>query len=270
MSTQGCVIVENPVKDMLGHRPLRTKFDFSDQVTLVTGAAGGIGRRIAQLVHESGGDLVLVDLNVEATRAVADSLLGGSGETIVVAADSRDGESLDALADRVKIEFGRVDHIVLAAGIFPSNLVKDIEDDEWHTVLNINLQGVFMTIKRLIPLIAEGGSIVNIASAAAHRGSYGHAHYAASKAGVVSLTRTLALELGPTVRVNAVSPGVTVTSMIDDYLAQHGDRLIDQSPLGRHGHPEEIASVVAFLMSDAASFVNGEILHANGGALMTG
>ncbi len=138
-------------------------------------------------------------------------------------------------------------------------------DEQWRETIGINLDGVFYTCRAIAPLLRDGGAIVNIASMAGHRGSYQHAHYAAAKGAVLSFSRSLALELAPRIRVNAVSPGLIDTPMVKPLLAARGDELLAATPLKRLGQPEEVARAIAFLCSDWASFITGETLHINGG-----
>mgnify|MGYP000884874909 FL=1 len=245
-------------------------FDFSGKVALITGAAGGIGGVLADLLHESGADLVLADINLAGVEAKA-AELSGSGRTRAVEENSSEPASIDALVERVRSEFGKLDFLVPAAGIYPTAMIADMSFDDWRKVMSINLDGIFLLTQRLIPLMGEGSSIVNLASVAGHRGSLSHAHYSVAKAGIIAFTRNLALEFGSRgIRANAVSPGIILTTMTESIRAEKGDALLAQTPLGRNGEPEETASVIAFLLSDAASFVHGEVIHINGGLFMAG
>lgn len=174
------------------------------------------------------------------------------------------------LAEACRDRFGHADFLVTGAGVYRDQLVASMSDEQWRETLGINLDGVFFTCRAVAPLLRDGGAIVNIASMAGHRGSYQHAHYAAAKGAVLSFSRSLALELAPRIRVNAVSPGLIDTPLIRPLLAAKGDELIKATPLKRLGRPEEVARAVAFLCSDWASFVNGETLHINGGLCIVG
>lgn len=237
---------------------------------LVTGAAGGIGREVAALFAGSGADLVLADLDADALEELAVGLRNGTGRVLTVQYDGGDPRSAERLVSEAVGEFGGIDVLVPAAGIYPEKAVADMTDDEWQRVISVNLNGVFTLINRSIPHLCPGAAIVNFASVAGHRGSRLHAHYAASKAGIIALTRSLAMELGPDVRVNAVSPGTIMTPMVRDLVADRGDALLSNTPLARNGEPREIAAVVAFLASNAASYITGETLHVNGGLFMAG
>lgn len=248
-----------------------TTFDFGEQIAVITGAAGGIGGALAELLVRSGATVVLADLDEATVIAKADALGGLGGRAIGVGLDAADPASIDRLVSYARGEFGRIDLLVPSAGIYPESMIADTSDEQWRLVQSINLDGVFMLIKRAIPLMPAGSAIVNLTSVAGHRGSFGHAHYSASKGGLIAFTRSLALELGPQgIRVNAVSPGIIDTAMTADARAAKGAEWIAATPLRRDGTPEEIATTIAFLLSDAAGFVHGEVVHVNGGLFMAG
>ncbi len=244
-------------------------YDFSGRTLLLTGATGGIGREIALLFNAAGANLVLLDLDEQGLRTTAEAL-DPSGETVAyMKMDASSPADIDDALDLAHRRFGSLDHVIAAAGIYPEQLVENMSDEQWRQVMTINLDGVFFLLKRAIPIVRDGGSIVNFASVAGHRGSFGHAHYAASKAAIIALTKTLTLELGGRVRVNAVSPGTIETRMTEGLVrSSKGEHLLATTPLGRNGKPSEVASVCAFLCSEAASYVAGEVIHVNGGLLM--
>jgi len=242
-------------------------FDFNGKTLLLTGANGGIGREVALIFDRAGANLVLADRDLAPMQAFA-AELDGPGRKICLATDAADPDSVQALVDRTVAEFGGIDHVVPAAGIYLAESFTEMTDEQWRRTLSINLDGVFYLLRRAAPHLTVGSSIVNLTSLAAFRGAFCNAHYAATKGALVSLTRALARELVPNTRVNAVAPGIIDTPMTRELLNTRGEASIVQTPLGRFGKPSEIASVIAFLCSGAASFVTGETIQVNGGIYM--
>ncbi|KRE13527.1 3-oxoacyl-ACP reductase [Bosea sp. Root381] len=238
--------------------------DFSGKVLLLTGANGAIGRAVAQRFHSHGAACVLTDLDEDSTAVFAHKLDPGGARAVALPQDATQAGDAARVVAAALARFGRIDALVTAAGFYRDRLVTEMSEAEWRQSLAINLDGVFHSCHAAIPHLAEGGAIVNIASMAGHRGSYAHAHYAAAKGGVLSLTRSLALELAPRIRVNAVSPGLIEGPMVQPLLAKKPE-LIPNTPMKRLGTAEEVAGVVAFLCSDLAGFVTGETIHVNGG-----
>jgi 3-oxoacyl-[acyl-carrier protein] reductase len=240
-------------------------FDFSGKTLFLTGANGSISRAIARVFFDLGASCVLTDLDDAGIQAFAREL-DPSGERAV---GLRQDVARPADADRALIiakeRFGTIDSVVTSAGLYRGQMVHDMTDEQWQQSLDINVSGVFYTCRAAIPLLSDGGAIVNVASMAGHKGSYMHAHYAAAKGAVLTFSRSLALELAPRVRVNAVSPGLIEGPMVQPLLRAHGPRLVEQTPLKRLGTPEEVARTVAFLCSAWASFITGETVHVNGG-----
>ncbi|WP_175783159.1 SDR family NAD(P)-dependent oxidoreductase [Burkholderia anthina] len=244
--------------------------NFESRVLLLSGAAGGIAREIAKHFHAAGASVVLGDVDEAALHDFAASLDPQGERTAVVRMDASQPADIQRIVDTAAARFGGIDFLVPAAAIYPERLVKDITDEEWRRVMSINLDGVFSLTRQALPVMRAGGSIVNLTSMAGHRGSFSHAHYSASKGALIAFTRSLALETGPTLRVNAVSPGIIATPMTEKLLDAKGAQLLASTPMQRYGKPAEIASVVAFLCSDMASFVHGEVIHVNGGLFMAG
>jgi 3-oxoacyl-[acyl-carrier protein] reductase len=243
------------------------KFDFSGRTLLLTGANGGIGRAIAATFAEAGANMVLADRDLAPLQDFTAGL-GGAGRKIAMAMDAADPASAEAMVKAAVDAFGRIDFIVPSAGIYLAEPFAEMTDDQWRRTLSINLDGTFYLLNRAQHHLAEGSAIVNLTSLAAHRGAQTNAHYAASKGALTAMTRSLARELGPKTRVNAVAPGIIETPMTRDFLATRGDATLAQTPLARFGQPAEIASVIAFLCSDAASFIDGETIQVNGGLYM--
>ncbi len=244
-------------------------FDFEEKVLLVTGAASGIGRATAEYFFNCGASVFLADLNANLVAELA-AKMDPSGAR-VASMKYEAGQSADAKAvvDSCMSRFGKIDFLVPCAGIYDENLIEDMADEQWLRTINVNLNGVFYIVRQAIAVMSDGGSIVNMASQAAHLGgSITHGHYGATKGAILAFTRTLAKELGPRIRANAVSPGSIETPMIARNIATQGEEIVSRTPLKRLGKPEEIASVVAFLCSDAASFVTGETILVTGGWYM--
>lgn len=242
-------------------------FDFHDRTLFVTGATGGIGAAVATLFAAAGANVFLTDR----APSVAGNAAALGPRALGHALDVADSEACRAAAEACADRFGAIDFVVASAGIYRDEPIAEMSPAAWRATLAVNLDGVFNTVAAALPHLTEASSIVTITSMAAHMGgSFGHAHYGASKGGVLALTRSLARELGPRTRANAVSPGVIATGMTERLIGTRGDAVLAQTPLARHGTPAEIASVVAFLCSPAAAFVTGEAIHVNGGLYMGG
>lgn len=243
-------------------------FDFSGRTLVLTGANGGIGRSVAQLFAAAGANLVLADLDGPALDRFASTLQADAGRIATRGIDVAKPEDAQALADLAHERFGTIDFLVPSAGIYLAQPFVAMSDQEWRQTLSINLDGVFYLCNRAAPHLGEGSAIVNLTSVAAHRGAVTNAHYAASKGALGGLTRSLARELAPRTRVNAVAPGIIETPMTTALVKARGAQTLADTPLGRLGQSSEIAAVIAFLCSPAASFVTGEIIHVNGGLYM--
>ncbi len=240
--------------------------EFKDRVLFLTGAAGGIGRATAQAFHRCGARLFLADREPGPLQSFAKEL-DPSGRRVATAVfDATDPRQIDAAFAACQQQFGGLDYLVPGAGIFQDEgKVADLTDAVWRRTMAINLDGVFYTCRAALPLLRDGGAVVNIASVAGHRGSPGYAHYSASKGAVLTFTRALAAEIAPRLRANAVSPGLIDTAMITNHLVKRGEALVKLTPLQRVGKPEDVAGTIAFLCSDLASFITGETIHINGG-----
>lgn len=239
--------------------------DLTGRCLLLTGAGSGIGRETVRQFHAAGAAVVMADLQEPPLRALTEEL----GERVTALhMDVTDPAEIARAVAFCESAHGGIDFLVPAAGIYPDQLLADMTDDQWRKVMTVNLDAVFQLVRAAIPQLKDDSAIVFLASLAGHRGSHSHAHYAASKGAILSLSRSLALELGPKTRVNAVSPGIIDTPMIHTLMQKRGRQILEQTALARLGKPEEIASVIAFLCSPAASFITGETLHVNGGLYM--
>jgi NAD(P)-dependent dehydrogenase (short-subunit alcohol dehydrogenase family) len=240
--------------------------DVRGRTFVVTGAASGLGRASALRLAEAGARLVLADLDAE-------RLPDPGGELATVRADVRRPEDCAALARCALEQFGQLNGAVCAAGIDHAAPPLELSLEHWQNVLDVNLTGTFLTVQAVARAMVESGSqgaLVTFASGIAVRGRASGAHYAASKAGVIAMSKSMALDLARHgIRVNAVAPGITDTPMVAQSLTpQEVAARARQIPLGRIGQPDDIAEVVAFLLSDASRWLTGQTVHANGGALM--
>ncbi|MER9390425.1 SDR family NAD(P)-dependent oxidoreductase [Mesorhizobium sp. M0435] len=243
----------------------------TDQVVIVTGAAGGIGSAIARTFHRLGARMLLADYDEDGVSKLASSLDRTGERVIPIAYDASKPCDADAVVSTCVARFGHIDHVVPAAAIFEDQPFGSMTDAQWRRTMSINLDGVFYICRRSIPHIRPGGTIVTIASSAAHEGcSPEHVHYGASKGGVLAFTKSLARELSPNIRVNTVSPGTIDTPMVAELLRQKGDKFLSITPAGRFGTGEEVGDAVAFLCSNASSYIMGQTIHVNGGSYMGG
>jgi len=241
-----------------------------DRAALVTGASSGIGRHIALRFARNGLAVALADIDAAAGHAVADEIQAAGGRALFVETDVRDETAVAHAVQATVAAFGRLDALINVAGGTSRRALLDTDPASWHAVLDLNLTSVFLVSRAAQPhLAATGrGAIVNLASLHAYATVPGLSAYAAAKGGLVALTRSLALEFAPAVRVNAIAPGLIETpawrASVDDVATARRQRL-PFHPLGRLGQPDEIAGVAAFLIGDDASFVTGITIAVDGG-----
>lgn len=242
------------------------------QVALVTGASRGIGRAIALELGRAGCAVCVNYLNSrQSAQEVAETLRSEGCDAVAVQADVADGKAVADMVRQAEKELGPVTVLVNNAGVAGQAQFQDITDEMWNRYLAVNLGGARNTIRAVLPhmLSEKSGAIVNISSIWGLRGASCEVAYACTKAAIIALTRSLAMELAPSgIRVNCVAPGVINTDMVQ-VLGQETLRdLAEQTPLGRLGTPEDIAHAVAFLASDKASFITGQVLGADGGFIV--
>ncbi len=241
------------------------------KIAIVTGAAQGIGRAIAETLARHGADIVVADLDPGRSQEAVMAITQMGRRALNVKVNVADWNDAKAMVDHVLKEWGKVDILVNNAGITRDGLLVRMKEEDWNLVLQVNLNGTFHCTKAVLqPMTKQRyGRIVNIASIVGAMGNAGQANYAASKAAVIGFTKTVAREYASRmVTVNAVAPGFIDTAMTQGLAADVKETLQKQIPLGRLGQPADVAEAVRFLVSDEASYITGQVLHVNGGMLM--
>lgn len=243
-----------------------------DKVAVVTGASRGIGRAIAQRLASEGAKVVVNHrASAEQAQEVVSSIREQGGEALAIQADVSDMQQAHELIQSATEHFGRIDVLVNNAGTTRDTLLMMMKESDWDLVIDTNLKSVFNCCKAVARGMVRqrGGRIINITSVAGLAGNPGQTNYAASKAGVVGFTKSLAKELGSRgITVNAVAPGFVLTALTNDLPEELKQAAIEHTPLGRFGEPEEIAAAVAFFASDEARFITGQVLSVDGGLAM--
>jgi 3-oxoacyl-[acyl-carrier protein] reductase len=246
-------------------------FDYSGKVALVTGSSRGIGAGLISAFARAGARCVVNYVADPAGRNKADAegVAAGMKDALVVECDVAGDASVAAMMRQVREKLGGLDILVNNAGILRDRTIKKMTADDWDAVLRVNLTGPFNCIRHATPLLRDGGRVVNTSSLSAFAGMFGQANYAATKAGVVALTKVAARELAKQqITVNAIAPGVIDTEIIAAVPEELRKKYLEQIPLGRFGKVEDVVDAALFLCSPMAKYITGQVIHVNGGMLM--
>ncbi len=241
------------------------------KVAMVTGGARGIGKEIALVLARSGADIALCDINLEEAEQTASQIKGLGRECIALKADVTDSGSVQDMVDKILDKYKKLDILINNAGITKDNLILRMSEEDWDKVIAVNLKGTFLCTKIVskVMLKQRFGKIVNLASIIGIMGNAGQANYAASKAGIIALTKSVAKELAPRgICVNAIAPGFIRTEMTARLPEDIQKKMLSAIPLGRFGEPKDVADLVLFLSSEDSSYITGQVIQIDGGMLM--
>ena len=244
--------------------------DLTDKVAIVTGSARGIGQAIALKLAEVGANVVVNDIQAaaEALEGVAQEIKTLGRQSLAVTADVSSSEDVNRLIETAAKEFGKIDILVNNAGVTRDNLLMKMTDEEWDTVLNIDLKSAFLCTRAVIRhmLRQRSGRIISIASVVGMIGNAGQANYASAKAGVIGFTKSIAKEVGSRgITVNAIAPGYIQTKMTEQLNDEQRQEMLKHIPLASLGTPRDVAEAVAFLASEEARYITGHVLNVDGG-----
>ena len=245
--------------------------NLTDKVAIVTGASRGIGEAIAKQLSSCGAKIILIARNSDQLVAVKETIISNGGIAESIAGDVSNLNSISEIVTNTIDKWGRIDILVNNAGIARDNIIMRMKEDDWDSVMNINLKGCFNGIKSVArPMIKnKAGRIINITSVIGQIGNAGQSNYAASKAGIMGLTKSMAKELGSrNITVNAVAPGYITTNMTNEMNDEVKEQLKSSIPLGRLGTPDDVANLVCFLASDEAGYITGQTFNVDGGMVM--
>ena len=243
-------------------------FSLKDKVAVVTGASQGIGRETALALAEAGAKVVVAARNEEKLVALAGAIADAGGEAFALKMDVADAEQVKAGFKQVIEKFGRLDILVNNAAVTRDGLAMRMKKDDWDAVLQTNLTGAHLCIQQALPTMMKvrAGRIINISSIVAQMGNAGQANYVAAKAGLIGLTKAIAIEIASrAITVNAVAPGFMETPMTDVLPDKVKEELKVRIPLGRMGSARDVAAAIVFLASDEAGYITGHVLNVNGG-----
>ena len=245
--------------------------NLTDKVAIVTGASRGIGEAIAKQLSSCGAKIILIARNSDQLVAVKETIISNGGIAESMAGDVSNLNSISEIVTNTIDKWGRIDILVNNAGIARDNIIMRMKEDDWDSVMNINLKGCFNGIKSVArPMIKnKAGRIINITSVIGQIGNAGQSNYAASKAGIMGLTKSMAKELGSrNITVNAVAPGYITTDMTNELNDEVKEQMKSSIPLGRLGAPDDVANLVCFLASDEAGYITGQTFNVDGGMVM--
>lgn len=241
------------------------------KVALVTGAAQGIGKAVSLLLARNGADIVVSDINFEKAEETAKEIESIGSKALAIKVNVAHLEEVEQMVETILEKFGKIDILINNAGITRDKLILRMTEEDWDMVLDVNLKGTFNCTKAVVRYMAKqrSGKIVNIASVVGEMGNAGQVNYSASKAGVIGLTKTIAREFAQRgINVNAIAPGYIETPMTDALPEKVKEELKRLIPMERLGKPEDVAEAVLFLVSDASSYITGQVLNVNGGIYM--
>lgn len=246
--------------------------NLKNKITMITGAARGIGKDIAVLFAKQGSDIAICDVNDQALAETKAEIEAGTGRKVITSVvDVTNLEEVNEFVKKILDNFGGLDILVNNAGITRDNLVIRMSEDEWNSVLNVNLKGAFNCTKAVTRSMMKkrSGKIINMASIIGVMGNAGQANYAASKGGLIAMTKSVAKELGPrNITVNAIAPGFIQTDMTDKLGEESKTKLLELIPLRKMGQPRDVANLALFLASDYAEYITGEVIKVDGGMVM--
>jgi 3-oxoacyl-[acyl-carrier protein] reductase len=246
----------------------RISVDLTDQVAIVTGAARGLGRAISVSLAGAGAKVACIDVNAATLAETIEAIRSAGGTAEPMECDVTNGSRVDEVVEKVVEKWGGLHILVNNAGITRDNLIMRMKDDQWDSVLSINLKGTFLFTRAACKPMMKGrrGRIINIASVSGLMGNPGQVNYSASKAGVIGLTRTVARELaGRNITVNAIAPGFIATEMTSALGEEMLASVRKEIPLGRLGEPQDVADAVLYLACEAGGFITGHVLTVDGG-----